>query len=252
MGGASGHDAMMETTWEEKMDEEREYQIGSHRIVLHLRDDVGPVSLYSLSLAEHIPDLTGLSVVDVGSGSGFLAILASLQGAKRVYLLDSYDGAIALTLENAERNHVRDGLVHLPIGDAMIPLPPGERVDVILSNPAQLPLPKQEQENSPFYAGPDGRSMIDAIIREAPEKLSPRGLLMMTHNSLANLPKSLSLLRSVGLEPRVIAEQQIAFRPFINRPWLDTLGGSLAGLYTIQDEVAYESLYVLRAQMCEE
>ena len=75
----------------------------------------------------------------------------------------------------------------------MIPLPEGERVNLIISNPAQLPLPQMERENSPFYAGPDGRSMIEAIIREAPNKLAPSGRLLITYNSMANLPKSLRL-----------------------------------------------------------
>jgi release factor glutamine methyltransferase len=85
----------------------------------------------------------------------------------------------------------------------MLPLPAGTKVDVILSNPAQLPLPQQDRENSPFYAGPDGRSMIDALIREAPMKLNPSGHLLMTHNSLANLKKSLTRLKSVGLWPSI-------------------------------------------------
>lgn len=101
------------------------YQIGQHKITMALRDDVGPVSVYSLSLAENIPDLIGQTVVDVGSGSGFLSIVARLQGAKRVYLLDIYESAIALALENAERNGVREGLIHLPIGSSMVPLPTG-------------------------------------------------------------------------------------------------------------------------------
>jgi predicted nicotinamide N-methyase len=57
-------------------------QIGQHKIKMDLRDDVGPISpYYSLLLAENIPDLTGQTVVDVGSGSGFLSIVAKLQGA---------------------------------------------------------------------------------------------------------------------------------------------------------------------------
>ena len=47
------------------------YQIGQHKIKMDLRDDVGPISPYSLLLAENIPDLTGQTVVDVGSGSRF-------------------------------------------------------------------------------------------------------------------------------------------------------------------------------------
>jgi release factor glutamine methyltransferase len=231
------------------MDETQIYQIGRHRIMLALREGVAPVSPYSLLLAENIPDLTGQSVVDVGSGSGFLAILARLQGAKRVYLLDTYDSAIASAIENAKRNGVREGLIHLPIGASMVPLPEGERVNVILSNPAQLPLPQAERANSPFYAGPEGRSMIDEIIKEAPHKLAPLGRLLMTHNSMANLPKSLRLLESLGMQHRIVAERLLEFRPFIDRNWLDTLGGVAEGLYSVKEGVAYESLFVLEARL---
>jgi len=216
---------------------------------LNFRDDVGPASSYSLLLAENIPDLTGKTAVDLGTGSGILAIVASLQGAATVYLLDTYDKAINLALENGKRNGVGDRLIHLPIGVAMLPLPSGEKVDVILSNPAQLPLPQQDRENSPFYAGPDGRSMIDALIVEAPTKLNPSGHLLMTHNSLANLDKSLTMLKSVGLQPRILAERSIPFRPFIDRAWLDKLGGEAKDLYTVCNGIAYETLYVVDATL---
>jgi methylase of polypeptide subunit release factors len=227
------------------MDEIETHLIGRHRITLHFRDDVGPASPYSLLLAENIPDLTGKTVVDLGTGSGILAIVASLQGAKRAYLLDTYEKAISLALENGERNGVGDRLVHLPIGLTMLPLPAGENVDFILSNPAQLPLPQQERENSPFYAGPDGRAMIDAIVREAHMKLNPSGHVLMTHNSLANLPKTLEMLKSNGLRARILAERAIAFRPFIDRAWLDKLGGEAEGLYSVRNGIAYETLYVV-------
>jgi hypothetical protein len=109
---------------------------------------------------------------------------------------------ISLALENGKRNGVGEKLVHLPIGTTMLPLPAGKKVDVILSNPAQLPLPQQDRENSPFYAGPDGRSMIDALIREAPTKLTPSGHLLMTHNSLANLRKRRAVARTAPLGGR--------------------------------------------------
>ena len=229
------------------MDETEIHLIGRHWITLNFRDDVGPASDYSLLLAENIPDLAGKTVVDLGTGSGILAIVASLQGAKKVYLLDTYDKAISLALENGERNGVGDRLIHLPIGATMLPLRAGEKVDFILSNPAQLPLPQQERANSPFYAGPDGRSMIDALIREAPIKLSHSGHLLITHNSLANLRKSIDMLISVGLQPRILAERSIPFRPFIDRAWLDNLGGEAEGLYSVRDGTAYETLYVIDA-----
>jgi release factor glutamine methyltransferase len=229
------------------MDETELHVVGRHQVVLNFRDGVGPASAYSLLLAENIPDLTGKTVVDLGTGSGILAIIASLQGAKLVYLLDTYDSAISLALDNGKRNGVGEKLVHLPIGATMLPLPAGKKVDVIVSNPAQLPLPQQDRENSPFYAGPDGRSMIDALIREAPLKLNSFGRLLMTHNSLANLKKSLSMLKSVGLQSRILAERSIPFRSFIDRAWLDKLGGEAEGLYSVRDGIAYETLYVVDA-----
>ena len=107
--------------------------------------------------------------------------------------------------------------------------------------------PQQDRENSPFYAGPDGRSMIDALIVEAPMKLNPSGHLLMTHNSLANLNKSLTMLKLVGLQPRILAERSIPFRPFIDRAWLDKLGGEAKNLYSVRNGIAYETLYVVDA-----
>lgn len=231
------------------MDKLQTYSIGRHQISLNFRDDVGPASPYSLLLAECIPDLSGKTVVDLGTGSGIIAIIAALQGAKMVYLLDTYDKAVSLALENGQRNGVGDRLVHLPVGATMLPLPVGEKVDVILCNPAQLPSPQQEQKNSPFNAGPDGRSMIDPLIREVPEKLKPFGQLLMVHNSLANLRKSLDALNSVGLRPSIVAERSIPFHPFVDRAWLDKLGGEAEDLYSVRDGTAFQILYLIDAKI---
>ena len=132
------------------MEETKSYEIGKNQITLTHRDGAAPATPYSLLLAECIPDLSGQTVIDLGTGSGILAIVAMLRGAKRVYLVDSFDEAIALALENARRNGVEAGLVHLPIGESLIPLPRGERVDYIISNPAQLPLPQKRNGEQSF------------------------------------------------------------------------------------------------------
>ena len=189
------------------------HEIGHHHVAIAGHNGVGPPTPYTLLLAESMPDLDGLTVVDIGTGSGILGIVASLQGAARVYVLDTNPAAIAAAMDNAERNGVRDCFVHLPIGDTMIPLPSGEKVDVVISNPAQLPLPGPEQANSPYYAGTDGRRMIEEVIRDTPARLSPQGRLLMVHNSVTDFPKSLALMKSVGLEPRTIAERSLELRP---------------------------------------
>jgi ribosomal protein L11 methylase PrmA len=115
-----------------------------------------PATAYSLLLAENIPETTGQTVVDLATGSGLLAIVARVQGAKAAYLHDTFDKATGHAMENAERNGVRAGLIHLPIGSDMVPLPSGGRVDLILGNPPQLPLPEAETGSSPFHAGTEG------------------------------------------------------------------------------------------------
>src|SRR5216684_3542642 len=99
------------------MDKVEIHEIGHHRMTIAAHEGVGPPTPYTVLLAESIPDLTGLTVVDIGTGSGFLAIVACLQGAARVYVLDTNDAAIAAAMRNGERHGVRDRLIHLPIGD---------------------------------------------------------------------------------------------------------------------------------------
>ena len=224
------------------------HEIGRHRVELVCPEGIGPATPYSLLLAENIPDLQGLTVVDVGTGSGIQAIVALLQGAARAYVLDVDAAAIAATLANAARNGVAAGIAPLVAGGPMLPLPPGVLVDMIICNPAQLPMPEADRAGSAFfYAGRDGRQMIDALIRAAPERLAPGGRLLMTHGSMADLPASLALLHALGLEPRIVAQRSLEFRPFINRAHLDELGGVGRGLYELQDGRPFETVRVVEA-----
>jgi release factor glutamine methyltransferase len=227
--------------------ETKTFKVGLDQIKIVLRDGVAPVSPYSLLLCENIPDLSGKRVADVGTGSGILAITACLRGADKVFLVERYDKAMVLALENGKQNGMRDRFVPLVPSTTILPLPGNETVDVILSNPAQLPAPHQDQEHSPFYAGPEGRSMIDAIIEEAPKKLRHLGRLLMTHSSRANLPKTVSALEEFGFQTRILAQRTIPLRASVNIGWLDELGGQEAGLYSLQNAVAHETICVLEA-----
>ena len=126
------------------------YEIGRHRVALASRGEVHEATPYGLFLAEHIPEMPGQTVVDLGTGSGVLGIVARLQGAARVYVLDINPEAIAIAMENAARNAVQEGFVSLPTGSTMLPLPKGIAVDHILCNPAQLPMRKSAKAGDPF------------------------------------------------------------------------------------------------------
>jgi len=55
-------------------------------------------------------DVKGKDLVDFGCGSGILAVMALLQGARKVSCVDIDDQAIQATLQNAEKNGVLHGI----------------------------------------------------------------------------------------------------------------------------------------------
>jgi methylase of polypeptide subunit release factors len=180
------------------VDQVQIYQIDRHRVAIACRGTVLPPTPYSLCLAEHIPEMPGHTVVDVGTGSGILGIDARWQGAARVYVRDINPEAIAVAMENATRNAVQEGCTPVPTGRTMLPLPAGTSIDVVLCNPAQLPLPESAKADDPCYAGQDGRQMIEGVIRETPPWLSPAGRLLMTHNSLTDYQQARPIQEAVG------------------------------------------------------
>jgi release factor glutamine methyltransferase len=128
------------------------------------------------------------AVLDVGTGSGCLAVAVARQhkGAK-VTAVDISAAALAVAGRNAERHGVA-GSVRFLHGDLFAPLAEGERFDFILSNPPYIPtadlatLAPEVREREPRLAldgGADGFAVIDRLIAGAPEHLAPGGWLLL-------------------------------------------------------------------------
>jgi ribosomal protein L11 methyltransferase len=75
-------------------------------------------------------DFTGKKVLDFGSGTGILAILAEMLGATEVLGIDNDEWAITNGVENAARNGCTNTTITAIIGDEL----PGNDYDVILAN----------------------------------------------------------------------------------------------------------------------
>lgn len=65
-------------------------------------------SLVAELLDEHAAELAGREVLDVGTGSGILALVALVLGAARVVAIDNDADVIEVVRENAERNGLAD------------------------------------------------------------------------------------------------------------------------------------------------
>jgi len=84
-------------------------------------------------LAEH--DLTDKTVIDYGCGSGILAMVAAMLGAKQVYAVDIDAQAIQAAKENAERNNLSSKIEISLVEDASLPA-----VDILVANILMNPL----------------------------------------------------------------------------------------------------------------
>lgn len=130
----------------------------------------------------HLP-YSPLTIVDVGTGSGCIAItLAKKIPTARVIAIDLSSGALALAKENAATLNVK--LTFLE-GDLLAPLK--EKADLIVSNPPYIPtadladLDPDVKDWEPVGAldgGNDGLDYIRRLIKEAPSHLNPGGKLM--------------------------------------------------------------------------
>ncbi len=138
---------------------------------------------------EAIRELNKLSEIvfcEIGVGSGCISvsILHNVQNATAIGV-DISEKAIAVAERNAARHGVADRLTLIK-GDLFAGV--DHRFDLIVSNPPYIPfadltdMQKEVRDFEPhnaLFAGNDGLDIVRRLIEEAPEHLSPCGLLLI-------------------------------------------------------------------------
>ena len=118
---ASFHEGLPETKYTITIDPKMAFGTGHHQTT----------SLMMRALLKE--DLTGRSVLDMGCGTGILAILAALKGgATRIVAIDIDPTATESAIENSNANRVGDE-IEILTGDASL-LASQEKFDLILAN----------------------------------------------------------------------------------------------------------------------
>ena len=178
------------------------------------------------------PTLTGdgLQIIDVGTGSGCIAIaLAKELPAARIVATDISPAALAVARRNATRHSVEDRVMFLQF--SLLTQPAGE-YDLIVSNPPYIghkekeTLMREVRDHEPelaLYGGEEGYELYADLIAQAVRSLVHGGLLILElgHNSLPAVRPLLDLPNwtSIGVTndlsgiPRVIAAERIRARP---------------------------------------
>ena len=171
------------------------YLVG-HKEFFSLDFEVGPAVLIPRPDSEFVvleflrvaKPLAEVSVIDVGTGSGNLAVSAAHQHAgARIRAIDSSPAALEVARRNATRHGVADRVEFLE-GNLFDPIPSGVSVDCILSNPPYIPtaeipnLPVGVRDHEPHAAldgGPTGLEVVGRIISAAGNYLKTGGQLIL-------------------------------------------------------------------------
>jgi release factor glutamine methyltransferase len=151
-----------------------------------------------------LPRLRG-DVLDLCAGSGALGLAAAPHAASVVAVELSRTAAAAIrvnALLNRRRVAVRRGDLFAAVGS--------RRFDVILTNPPYVPTPPGAREvlgARAWEGGPRGRDLLDRICADAAAHLRPGGEVLIVQSALADIGRTLELLRGHGLAADVIADQ---------------------------------------------
>ncbi len=142
---------------------------------------------------DRLAGLDGPIVVDLGSGSGAIALsIAHEHPGARVTAVERDPGAIAWTRHNAmARVAAGDTVVGVVAGDMTDPALLSEldgRVAVVVSNPPYVPddavLPREVADHDPplaLWGGPDGLDVVRGMLTVAARLLHPGGWLGIEH-----------------------------------------------------------------------
>lgn len=119
-------------------------------------------------------------MLEIGSGSGALALTTKQRGAKKVVATDIWEKACAATECNALLNQLYIEVRH---GDMFAPVCDGERFDLVIFN---LPLMDKPilSRSELALCDPEGE-LLARFLREVSETVRSAGVALFTHASIS-------------------------------------------------------------------
>ncbi len=158
-------------------------------------------------------DLVGKHVVDIGTGSGILALAAARAGALSVVAVDINPNAALNASENARANGFGDRIVGV-CSNLLAALAPRPLFDVILSSPPKHAGEPKNLADRGWKAGPAYRD-VAALFDQARERLRPGGRIYVMVSSDSDLDLFGKLIDKAGFRAKLAHEYSILIESFI-------------------------------------
>ncbi|WP_297516416.1 HemK2/MTQ2 family protein methyltransferase [Thermococcus sp.] len=179
-------------------------------IRIELHPDVYEPAEDTFLLAETLEVKPGEIALDVGTGTGIIALLMARK-AKRVLGVDVNPKAVELARKNALLNGI--GNVEFRLSDLFENV--SGKFDVITFNAPYLPGEPEEPIDLALVGGETGREVIDRFIREVPDYLTENGRVYLVQSSITGIEETLNLFRKVGLRAEVVAKRHLFFEDIV-------------------------------------
>lgn len=158
-------------------------------------------------------DLSGRRVVDVGTGSGILALAAARAGARLVVAVDVNPNAARSAADNAVANGLGDRVAAV-CGDLLSAVSPEARFDLVLSNPPFFAGEPRDLADRAWHAGPGFRDILP-MFSQIRERLAPDGRALVVLSSDCDLDAIHALVDAAGLSRRVVHDRKLMFESML-------------------------------------
>jgi release factor glutamine methyltransferase len=158
-------------------------------------------------------DFSGKTVIDVGTGSGILALAAARAGAANVIAADINPNAAISAAENARANGLGDRVTGIA-SNLLTAFAPRPLFDVILSSPPKHAGEPRDLADRGWHAGPAYRD-VAALFDQARERLKPGGRIYVMVSSDSDLDLFGMRIEQAGFAARLAKEYSILIESFL-------------------------------------
>ena len=179
--------------------------------IINTDDNVYVPAEDSYMLADNLEIKEGQSVLEIGTGSGIVAMYAS-RLTDKITVTDINFDACELARKNFEANNIEN--IEILFGNLFEPVK-NRKFDVILFNTPYLPTEDGEvlddTLNYAFDGGLNGRKVIDLFLNEVGNHLNDGGIVQLIQSSLSGNDETLEKLDELGFIAEIAESEHFFF-----------------------------------------